>query len=140
MIRMGALFTGNTAYDVREILAYNSLTEEHGLALTREQAVQLAQARQISLQSSGRVEFGSGILEKLITLFRDSPHLTPNNYADILAALMELFYYYKTETHERVSDDALLAVMRAQFDEDCHGSTELLAEKLDALAREIRSR
>ena len=45
----------------------------------------------------------------------------------MLNALLELFYIFKNETNDKLSDDELLSFMKKSFDGDCFGSLELLA-------------
>lgn len=122
-----------------EILLSNECSEQFGLQLTRDQALELVETRSRALRASGRVEFGSGTVGKLARAFSSSPYLSQSNYAETLNELVELFYLYKSETWERISDDALITYMRLKFDEPCHGSLELLGgRELYSLVRRIR--
>lgn len=126
-------------YAVRDILCCNEETEAYGLVLTQEQALELVETRNIALKDAGRLEFGEGIIGKLIRTFCDSPYLTPRNYAATIHSLVEIFYAYKNETLDRLSDDELIGFVRSVFDMPCQGSTELLAGTvLDWFAREVR--
>jgi hypothetical protein len=40
--------------------------------------------------------------------------------------LQDIFFHYKNETEDELSDDELLTIMREQFDESCFGSFDLL--------------
>lgn len=124
---------------VNEVLRCNAETEEWGLTLTEEQAVQLIETRSYSLKESGRVEFGGGIVEKIILEFKDSPYLSKHNYEETLHGLIEIFYYYKNETLDMIGDDELIRYMKTSFDEVCQGSLELLSDReLYKLARSLR--
>jgi hypothetical protein len=112
---------------VNEILVCNDLTINYGLVLTREQAIELVETRNHSLNANGRIEFGGGIIDKIIKEFCDSPYLSIHNYAETLHELIEIFYYYKNETLDLMSDDDLIKYMKNSFDEVCQGSLELLA-------------
>lgn len=121
-----------------ELMRCNERTRRFGLTLRPEQAMHLAERRFEALQSTGRVEFGSGILERLIDAFCDSPDIQQADYAETLDALQELFYALKNETMEQLSDDALLAAMRLAFDR-FRGSLEALSGlRRDALLRIAR--
>lgn len=125
---------------VRDLLRCNDETEAYGLVLTKEQALELVETRNLALRDTGRMEFGEGVIGKLIRAFCDSPYLTPRNYAETLHALTETFYYYKNETLDRLSDDELIGYMREWFDMPCQGSIDLLAgEVLTWFARQIRN-
>lgn len=126
---------------VEEVTALNTLTAAQGLTLTEAQAAELVAARREALVQTGRVEFGSGVTEKLIRAFYTLPYLTKETYAETLQALTELFYQLKNETDDRVGDDALLAEMRARFDDDCRGSLDLLAgDAMPAFVRELHAK
>ena len=99
----------------------------------------LVEKRLESLKEQRRVEFGEGILSKLIFTFCDSPYLDQGNYADIIAQLQEIFYLYKNESMDELSDDELLSLMKEAFDGECQGSLDFLQETvLEKYARKIR--
>lgn len=123
----------------QEILACNADSARYGLTLSFQQAAQLAVAQSAALRSTMRIEWGGGVLPPLIRRFRISPYLHPGNYTAVLEELMQLFYHYKSESLECLSDDALLDFMQRQFDGPCRGSLELLAAQLDRVAASIRA-
>ena len=117
----------------------NRRVQGHGLVLQEAEIQALAKRREEVLQSTGRVEFGEGILPKLVFLFCDSPYIPQQEYAATLDALQACFYHFKNETGEAVGDDDLLEFMKTHFDGDCHGSVEYLEGTLvEHLARGIR--
>ena len=123
-----------------ELLEANTKSEEFGLFLTREQASQLIEVKSAELNSAGRIEFGSGALKEIIEAFCDSPYVDRNNYTDFLGEMLEIFYSYKNETLDLISDSDLIGYMKACFNGICQGSTELLkTRELDELSRQIRS-
>lgn len=119
----------------QDILAKNAHTASHGLTLTAAQAAALAQTRTESLAKSGRIEFGGGMVGRLIDAFCDSPYITQEQYEESLHTLIGLFYESKTQTRDRVSDDALIQFMKTAFNGTCHGSFALLEQQLEQLAR-----
>ena len=121
---------------VDEIMESNGVSSRFGLTLTEVQAAALVKTRSESLQDSGRIEFGSGIISKLIYAFCDSPYINAASYESTLHELIGLFYYYKNETRDVIGDDELIAYMKKSFDGVCCGSLELLSgRELDRLAR-----
>lgn len=105
----------------------NGLSARFGLILSESQMWALAQRRQEALLDTGRVELGEGILPRLIEVFCDSPYLCQSNYEETLGDLQELFYYFKNESRDRLSDDELLAGMKRIFDGPAQGAMEYLA-------------
>jgi len=88
---------------------------------------------------NGRVEFGGGIITKIISSFCDSPYIMQNNYVETIDDLIETFYYYKNETMEEISDDELIEFMKEYFDNRCQGDLELLRYKyLDTIAHNVK--
>ena len=125
---------------LQKVMDMNAKTERFGLSLTEEDAKMLVEKRLESLKEQQRVEFGEGILPKLIFTFCDSPYLDQGNYADIIAQLQEIFYLYKNESMDELSDDELLSLMKEAFDGECQGSLDFLQETvLEKYARKIRS-
>ena len=99
-----------------------------GLRLTQEECLALAEGRERALTDTGRVEFGEGILPRLIHQFCDSPYVDSKTWAETLEELQGLFYCFKNEFP--LSDEDLLAAMRAVFDGPAHGALELLPDRL----------
>lgn len=123
-----------------EIRACNEFSERFGLALSESEIEELVQCRAEALKNSGRVEFGGGIMPKLIYAFCDSPYLDQENYEPTLAELQEIFYYYKSEAMDLYSDDELIEIMATVYNGRAHGSVEYLAEtSLDALCRHAKN-
>lgn len=122
-----------------KLLFYNDESIKYGLVLTKEQAIRLLETKDEELRYHGRLEFGEGIIGKLITAFCDSPYMNKQNYSETLERLLEIFYYYKNETDEKLSDNELIDYMKTFFNGSCEGSLELLeSRELDSLARALR--
>jgi hypothetical protein len=121
-----------------DILRMNAFTEQYALTLTAQQAAELARTRSASLKSTGRIEFGGGVIEKIIKSFCDSPYISQSSYGETLQELIELFYFFKNETLDLLGDDELIRLMKKYFD-DCHGSLDLLANRdLEIMAHNVR--
>lgn len=124
---------------VNEIMKCNDMTVKFGLILTEVQALELVETRSYALKQNGRIEFGGGVIDKIISEFCDSPYISINNYNETLHELLEIFYYYKNETLDLMSDDDLIKYMKNAFDGICQGSIELLSgRELYKLARNLR--
>lgn len=124
---------------LQTILKCNEKTQQFGLALTEEEVRGLLEKRRENLREQRRVEFGEGILPKLIFTFCDSPYVYQSNYVEVLMQLQEVFYQYKSETLDELTDDELLEEMKIAFDGECAGSVEYLQETiLDKVARDVR--
>lgn len=123
-----------------EIRCCDRLNALYGLSLSEADIGELVELRSQALKSTGRVEFGGGILPKLIRAFCSSPYVDQQSYTSILADLQDAFYYFKNESQDRFSDDELIEFMVSVFNGRAEGSTELLtAISLEELCRWARN-
>ncbi len=126
---------------IKKVLAMNLDSQKYGLQLSEEEAKVLIREREQCLRETRRIEFGEGILEKLILIFCDSPFLLQENYAETLVRLQSIFYLYKNESLDELTDEELLEEMKKKFDGECQGDLEFLeTTSLERFARSIRSR
>ncbi|MDF2886134.1 MAG: hypothetical protein K0R23_519 [Lacrimispora sp.] len=133
------LVQGDDRVSLAKLNAANEFTEKFGLKLSEEDGELLLTERKNILKKQERVEFGEGILPKLIFAFCDSPYIYQDNYTDTLGRLQEIFYMYKNETLDDIPDDELIEFMKEQFDGSCQGSVDYLEDtSLAAFARESR--
>lgn len=97
------------------------------LPLSVREAGMLLEAHADALRSTGRIEIEGGALEALIKAFSSSPFL---DGAETLCELTALFFHLKNAVDDRIPDDLLLRRMAECFDE-CRGSVQLLADRLE---------
>lgn len=117
----------------------NIYTERYGLILSAGDIASLLESRGEVLKQQERLELGEGILPRLINAFCDSPFIYQDNYVDTLGGLQDIFYLYKNESMDGLSDDELIEYMKDMFNGECQGSLEYLEETcLERLARDIR--
>ncbi|KOM98754.1 hypothetical protein ACP49_05170 [Clostridium botulinum] len=123
-----------------DIIQCNELTREYGLKLSEKDIKEIIDTRNIALQKSGRIEFNGQIINKIITSFCDSPYISQYNYSETINELVEIFYNYKNETLDYISDDELIEIMKENFDNYCQGSLEILEGKaLYRIANNIKN-
>lgn len=133
LLKPSALDDARTA---ENLLALNGETQEYGLELSREDALALAETRRIALEASGRVEFGTPVLEKIIRSFSRSRYLYQYDYAPTLHELLEAFFLLKNETGDRFSDDDLIDFLFDCYEYRYRGSLEMFqGPELDQLRR-----
>jgi len=130
---------GNVQYQMKKVIGCNQYTKRFGVSLSEKEALALLEARKNSLSEQERIEFGEGILPKLIFAFCDSPFIYQDNYVDTLEALQDVFYLYKNESLDELTDDELIEYMKEHFNGECQGSVEYLEDTcLEKFARSIR--
>lgn len=124
---------------VKRIQETNRYTEQFGLTLTKEDAELLVTERTNTLKAERRVEFGESILPKIIDAFCDSAYIRQAEYTKTLLRLQEIFYRYKNETMDEVTDDELLHFMKRKFETVCRGDLDYLEGTcLELFAQEVR--
>ncbi len=113
--------------EIANIKKCNEYTTQYGLILSDDQINNLLERRKETLKETGRIEFREGIIDKLIKEFCDSPYINKENYAETLYELIEMFYEYKNETMDLITDDELIEFMKKSFDGICQGDLEYLS-------------
>ena len=117
----------SSKHQLAKVMETNQYTEKFGLSLTEEEGRMLVRERVNSLRKHQRIEFGTGILPKLIYEFCDSSYINQDHYAETIAALQNIFNRYKNEMMDEISDDELLHFMKEQYETVCFGDLEYLA-------------
>lgn len=116
--------------EIENIKKCNKYTNQYGLTLTDNQIVNLLERKKEVLKETGRIEFREGIIDKIIKEFFDSPYINQDNYFFTLYELVEIFYEYKNETMDLITDDELITFMKKSFDGICKGDIKYLAETI----------
>lgn len=109
-----------------ELLETNEKTQKFGLTLSKDEARYLVEQRREALEETKRVEFGEGILTKIVYEFCDSNYIVQSEYVETLKRLQEIFFHFKNEMMDEVSDEELLHFMKEQFETVCRGDLEYL--------------
>lgn len=108
-----------------------SLSQKHSeISLTPKEAYELAAAEAYAYNDSGRVFFGESALPMMISAFSHSSYL-PKEQAEFFAELAEIFAYMKNETHDNLSDSAVIAKMYALWEQKSGGSLEMLRSLIE---------
>ncbi|MEH2929366.1 hypothetical protein D3Z58_15020 [Clostridiaceae bacterium] len=123
-----------------KVMETNRTTEKWGLVLNEQEAKLILEERAHALRQERRVEFGPGIAEKVIYEFCNSDFINQENYVDTIIRLQEIFYLYKNEMQDEITDDELLHLMKEQFENLCYGDLDYLEGTcLDNFAQAIRA-
>ncbi len=97
---------------IQKVMESNQYTEQYGLTLSAQDAEVLAQERKSTLMEQKRVEFGESILPRIIYEFCDSAFISQSNYVESLVRLQEIFFLYKNEMLDEISDEELLNISK----------------------------
>lgn len=106
---------------LEKVLETNQVTGRFGLTLSQQDAELIVQERNHALREQKRVEFGEGIMPRIIYEFCDSSYIDQSGYAATIIRLQEIFYLYKNEMQDEITDDELLHFMKEQYEEICFG-------------------
>ena len=121
-------------------LETNQYTQRYGLTLSSEDAQIIAAERRNTLKEHKRVEFGESIMSRLIYEFCDSCYISQDNYLETMLRLQEIFFLYKNEMLDEISDEELLHFMKEQFETICEGDLDYLAGTcLSIFAQAVRA-
>lgn len=109
-----------------KIIETNQAAEQYGLVLSEADAGLILEERCSALKEQRRVEFGEGITSKVIYEFCDSSFIDQSNYVNTIIRLQEIFYLYKNEMQDEITDAELLHFMKEQFENICYGDLDYL--------------
>lgn len=109
-----------------KVIDTNQITARFGLALSEQDAKLILEERKKALLEQRRIEFGEGIVPKIIYEFCDSDYIDQSNYVNTMIRLQEIFYLYKNEMQDEITDDELLHLMKEQFELLCFGDLDYL--------------
>lgn len=109
-----------------KVIETNQTTERFGLTLTEQDAKLILEERRHSLSEQKRIEFGESIITKIIYEFCDSDYIDQSNYIETIIRLQEMFYLYKNEMQDEITDDEVLHFMKEQFENICFGDLDYL--------------
>ncbi len=125
---------------LKEVRETNQYTQQFGLVLSEEDTQLLLAEKNAILKTQRRVEFGQGILPQIIYVFCDSAFISQGDYVDTLNRLQEIFYLYKNEMQDEITDEELLNFMKEQFETVCYGDLNYLESTcLDIFAQAVRA-
>jgi hypothetical protein len=122
-----------------ELESCNRVIGRHGITLSQQDIQALVVGRLDALQEAERVEFGGGVAKELVLAFAGSPFVSQESFVMTVLELQELFYEFKNESLEQITDDELIATMRSLFDDVAEGDPGRMAEALfEGLGRQVR--
>lgn len=125
---------------LKQVQETNQYTAKYGLVLSEKDTELLFTEKNNILKAERRVELGQNILPQIIYAFCDSSFISQSDYVETLIRLQEIFYLYKNEMQDELSDDELLHFMREQFETVCFGDLDYLEGTcLDIFAQTVRA-
>ena len=123
-----------------DILNLNEKSMEYGLFLNESDVEMLVQVGKDTVSIQDRLEFGESATVKIIEKFMKSTYISQTDYADALAALIDIFYNAKEESLDLLTDDEIIDIMYNFFENESGGSLDVLQGRdMDYLCRKIRN-
>lgn len=136
------LYNGTKALQKKEfdeLMSLNEKAKQHNIILTEEKVQYIIDSRKSALSDMGRIEFGESTAKKLLDKFCESAYVSKHNVHRIIGELLEIFYYTKNETDDKVSDKVLIEYLYNAFNGECGGSITLLYDwAVNSLIHKIR--
>lgn len=127
MSKMFELSNLNVNSEKNKLIECNTFLNEYGLSLSSKDISSIIERRSLALKNNKRIELDGGIIDKVIREFFDSPYISNDNFVETINEIIELFYYYKNETNDLISDDDLLKLMRKHYDDFAKGDLDYLS-------------
>lgn len=127
MSKMFELSNLNVNSEKNKLIECNTFLNEYGLSLSSEDISLIIERRSLALKNNKRIELDGEIIDKVIREFFDSPYISNDNLVETINEIIELFYYYKNETNDLISDDDLLKLMRKHYDYFAKGDLDYLS-------------
>lgn len=121
------------------ILGTNEKAFACNLQLTEKDAQMLVNAGKEAISIQDRIEFGKSATVKIIEKFMYSTYISQNDYADTIAALIDVFYEVKEESLDVLTDEEVIDAMFDCFELESGGDIEVLQNRdMEYLCRKIR--
>lgn len=120
------LFIKNDKLIVNDILKLNLVTERYGLILTKDDVQKIIKNKKEILNDMKRIEIRDVIIQKIILNFYDSSYIDKYNYVSIISEIIRVFYIYREEFENILTDDEIIKHMKDGFEGMCAGSVLLL--------------
>lgn len=108
------------------VLKLNEKSERFGLTLTEEDARLIVAEKNDSLKEERRIEFGQSIIPLIIEKFCDSDYISQDNYVESIVRIQNIFFRFKNESEDLMTDEELLNFMKEQFETTCYGDFDYL--------------
>ncbi|MEG0548039.1 MAG: DUF6323 family protein [Coprobacillus sp.] len=111
---------------VNKVMVCNNISSRYGMILKQEDVLRIIETQELSLVEQERIEFGGTIIEQLIYAFCDSQFISKYEYAESMIKFVEIFYHYREELDEFLSDEEIIEYMQRSFNGPCQGSMDWL--------------
>ena len=120
------LLIKNDKLVVNDILKLNLVTERYGLILTKDDVQKIIKNKKEILNDMKRIEIRDVTIQKIILNFYDSSYIDKYNYADTVSEIIRVFYIYREEFENILTDDEIIKHMKDGFEGICAGSVLFL--------------
>lgn len=130
MFNISLLLNERKEGQIEKIMKCNNVSNQYGLVLKKSEVLQIIETQEASLKELERVEFGGDIIEQIIYVFCDSQFISKYEYGESINRIVEIFYCYREELDERMSDEEIIDYMKRAFNGPCQGSYDSLEDGL----------
>ncbi|WP_455544239.1 DUF6323 family protein [Intestinibacter sp.] len=102
-----------------KLMKLNDESINYGLVLSEKEVNDIMKNTGETLKKIGRIETSTNALEKVITIVYSSPYTDKENYVENINDMQELFYYFKNQVLDLLSDDEVIEILEKAYDEKC---------------------
>src|SRR5574344_1544124 len=122
------MFLTNNELILNEVMELNNVIKRHKLVITKQAATELINNRNNNLKERGLLEINSENLKNLILEFSVSEYITQPEYVYILEEVTNIFYDFRQQLPNRISDENIIKTLIDKFENRYFGSYKSLRD------------
>ena len=121
----------------KKLIKLNNESINYGLVLSEKDVKNIMKHTNETLTKIGRIETSTSSLEKIIEIVYSSPYTDKENYVENINDMQEIFYYFKSEVLDLISDDEVIEILEKTY-EDKKGEMFQIQGAIDDFAKEFK--
>ena len=121
----------------KKLIKLNDESINYGLVLSENDVNNIMKHTTETLTKIGRIETSTSSLEKIIEIVYSSPYTDKENYVENINDMQEIFYYFKSEVLDLISDDEVIEILEKTY-EDKKGEMFQIQGAIDDFAKEFK--
>ena len=121
----------------KKLIKLNDESINYGLVLSENDVNNIMKHTNETLTKIGCIETSTSSLEKIIEIVYSSPYTDKENYVENINDMQEIFYYFKSEVLDLISDDEVIEILEKTY-EDKKGEMFQIQGAIDDFAKEFK--
>lgn len=123
----------------KKLMKLNDESINYGLVLSPKDINDIIKHTNETLIKIGRIETSTEALEKIIEIVYSSPYTDKDNYVENINDMQEIFYYFKNQVLDLLSDDKVIEILERTYDEK-RGEILQIQGAIDEFTKEFKLR